>query len=93
MVIPVVIGVLGAGTKGSVQGQEDLKISGRVETIQTTALFRSTRILKRVQDICCYGDSREKPSAKAGVKNSKEKKNYGWSIANELEIYLLCLRA
>ncbi len=35
-------------TKGLVQGLEDLEIRGRVETIQTTALLRSARILRRV---------------------------------------------
>ena len=32
-----------------IQGLDDLEISGRVETIQTTALLRSARILRRVQ--------------------------------------------
>ena len=35
-VIPIVIGVLGTIAKGLVQGEEDLEIKGRVETIQTT---------------------------------------------------------
>ena len=43
--IPIVIGALGTVTKG----QEDLE-TGRVETIQTTALLGSVRILKRVQE-------------------------------------------
>ena len=32
------------------QGLEDLEIRGQVETIQTTALMRSTRILRRVRE-------------------------------------------
>ena len=48
-VIPIVIGNLSTVTKGLVQGLEDLKVTGRVETIQTTALLRSARILSRVQ--------------------------------------------
>ena len=44
MVIPIVIGTLGIIPKGLVKGQEDLEIRGRVETIQTIALFRSARI-------------------------------------------------
>ena len=48
MVIPIVIGVLGTVTKGLVQGLEDLGISRRVKTIQTTALLRSARILRSV---------------------------------------------
>ena len=49
MIIPIVIGALGTVTKGLVQGLEDLEITGQVETIQTTALLRSARILRRVQ--------------------------------------------
>ena len=44
-VIPIVIGTV---TKGLVQRLEDLEIRGRVETIKTTALLRSARILRRV---------------------------------------------
>ena len=36
---PIVIGALGTVTKGLVQGLKDLEITGRVETIQTTALL------------------------------------------------------
>ena len=43
-IIPIVIGALGTVTKGSIQGSEDLEIR-RVETIQTTVLLRSARIL------------------------------------------------
>ena len=49
-VIPIVIGVLGTVTKGLVPGMEGLEIKGRVETIETRALLRSTRILRRVLD-------------------------------------------
>ena len=47
-VIPIVIGALGTVTKGLVKGLEDLEIKGRVETIQTTLLLRSARILRKV---------------------------------------------
>ena len=47
-VIPIVIVVLGIVTKGLLQGQEDLEIRERVEIIQTTALLRSARILRKV---------------------------------------------
>ena len=47
-VISVVIGALGTVTKGLVQKVEDSYPSGRVETIQTTALLRSARTLRRV---------------------------------------------
>ena len=46
-VILIVIGALGTVGKGLIRGLEDLGIRGRVETIQTTALLRSARILKR----------------------------------------------
>ena len=47
-VIPIVIGVFSIITKGLVWRLEDLEIRGLVETIQTTALLRFTRILRRV---------------------------------------------
>ena len=46
--ILIVTGMLGTVTKGLVQGLEDLEIRGQVDTIQTTALLRSARILRRV---------------------------------------------
>ena len=46
--MPIIIGALGTVTKGLIKGLEDLEIKGRVETIQTTALLRSVRILRRV---------------------------------------------
>ena len=48
MVIPIVIGALGTGRKGLVKSLEELEIRGRVETIQTTSLLRSARVLRRV---------------------------------------------
>ena len=56
--IPILIGALGTVTKGLIKGLEDLQISGRVETIQTAALPKSARILRRVlgrlEETCCY---------------------------------------
>ena len=46
-IIPIVIGALGTVTKELVTRLEDLEITGQVETIETTALSRSARILKR----------------------------------------------
>ena len=45
-IIPIVIGAFGTVTKGLLKGLEDLKVGGRVETIQTTALLRTARILE-----------------------------------------------
>ena len=42
------IGAFGTVTKGLVKGLEDFEAGGRVETIQTTALVRTDRILRRV---------------------------------------------
>ena len=44
------IQALGKVTKGLTKGQEDLEISGRVETIQTTVFMSSARILSRVRE-------------------------------------------
>ena len=46
--ITTVIGTLGTVSKGSIKRQENLEIKGQLETIQTTALLRSIRILRRV---------------------------------------------
>ena len=53
-IIPTVIGAQGTVTKGLVDGLEDLEITGRMETIQTSALLRSARILRRVLET--WGD-------------------------------------
>ena len=47
-IIPVVIGAFGIVTKRLLKGLEELEVGGRVETIQTTELLRTARILRRV---------------------------------------------
>ena len=47
-VIPIVIGAFGTVTKGLLKWLEDLEVGGRIETIQTTTLLRTARILRRV---------------------------------------------
>ena len=47
-IILIVIGAFETVTKGLLKGLENLKVGGRVETIQTTALLRTARILRRV---------------------------------------------
>ena len=47
-IIPIVISAFGTLTKGLLKGQEDLEVGGRVETIQTTTLLRTARIVRRV---------------------------------------------
>ena len=70
-IVPIVIGALGTVTKGLLKGLEDLEVGGRVETIQTTALLRTARILRRVLETCCHSNSSEKLSANTDVKNSR----------------------
>ena len=48
MVIPIVIGALGKVSKILKKRLEKLEIKERINTIQTTALFRSARILRRI---------------------------------------------
>ena len=47
-IIPIMIGAFGTVTKCLLKGLEDLEVGGRVETVQTTALLRKARILRRV---------------------------------------------
>ena len=74
-IIPIVIGAFGIVIKGLLKGLEDLEVGGRVETIQTTTLLRTARILRRVLETCSHSDFREKPSANADVKSLMSKKN------------------
>ena len=53
-ITPIVIGAFDTVTKGSLKGLEDLEVNGRVETIQTTALLKTARILRRVLET--WGD-------------------------------------
>ena len=52
--ILIIIGAFVTVTKWLVQGLEDLKARGRVETIQNAAYFRSARILRSVRET--WGD-------------------------------------
>ena len=47
-IIQIVIGAFGTITKGLLKGLEDLEVGGRGETIQTTVLLKTARILRRV---------------------------------------------
>ena len=53
-IIPIVIGVFSTVTKGLLKGLEDLEVGDRVETIQTTALLKTARILRSVLET--WGD-------------------------------------
>ena len=93
-IIPFVIGAFGTVTKGLLKGLEDLEVGGRVETIQTTALLRIARILRRIlEETCCHSNFSEKPSADADVKNSNELIMIGIVTLNHIiEHRLLILR-
>ena len=72
-----VTGTLLTVDKGLVQGLEDFEIRGRVENIQTTALLRSARILRRVPET--WGELLSltlqwKLSGNAGEQNSQMSK-------------------
>ena len=72
---PIVIGAFGTVTKGLLKELEDLEVGRRVETVQTTVLSRTAKILRRVLEIeetCCHSNSSEKPAANADLKNSNE---------------------
>ena len=47
-IMPIVIGTFGTVDKRLLKGLEDLEVGRRVETIQSTALLRTARILRRV---------------------------------------------
>ena len=90
-IVPIVIGALGTITKGLLKGLEDLEIGGRTETIQTTALLGTTRILRRVLEIeetCCHSNSSEKLSVNTDVKSSKEVNNNNNNIYIYISIHL-----
>ena len=53
-IIPIVIGDFCTVIKGLLKGMEDLEVSSRVETIQTTTLLKTARILGRVLET--WGD-------------------------------------
>ena len=72
-IVPIVNGSIGTITKGLLKGLEDLEVGRRVETIQTTALLRTARILRWVletwRDLLSL-ELQWKPTANTDVKNS-----------------------
>ena len=53
-VIPIIIGAIRTVLKDLIKGLEELEIGGRAETIQTIALQRLAKILKRIRET--WGD-------------------------------------
>ena len=73
-IIAIVIVALGTVTKGLEQSLGNLEITGWVETVQKTALLRSTRIPRRALETwgnLLFLKLQGKPSANADVKNSQ----------------------
>ena len=70
--MPIVIRAFGTATKGLLKGLEYLEAGCWVETTRQTALLKTARILRRVQETCSHSISSERPSANADVKNSNE---------------------
>ena len=65
IIIPIVIGAFDTVTKEMLQELEDLTVWGRAETIQTTGLLRTARILRRFLETwwdCCHSNSSKRPS-------------------------------
>ena len=48
LIIPIAIVAFGTVTEGLLKGLEYMDVGGRVESIQTTTLLRTARILRRV---------------------------------------------
>ena len=74
-IIPIVIGAFGTVSKGLLKGLEDLDVGGRVETIQTTALLKTSEYWEkswRLEETCCHSIFSERPSDVADVKNCNE---------------------
>ena len=74
-IIPVVTGAFGTVTKGLLKGLEYLEVNEWVETIQTKALLRTAKILRRVLDTCCHSNSCGRPSVIADVKKYNNNNN------------------
>ena len=63
----IVVGAFGAVYKSLEKGFEELEISGRIETIQTTEYWEESR---KPVETWYQSDSSERPPGDAGVKNS-----------------------
>ena len=65
--------------KDYLKGVEDLNVGERAETIQTTSLVRSARIMRRVLETwigtCCHLDYSQGPPATADMNNSPNNTN------------------
>ena len=62
-IVPIVIDAFGSVTKRLLKELEDLEVDGRVETIQTTVLLKTARILRS------HGDLRRLAVTQTPMKN------------------------
>ena len=46
IIVPIMIGTFGTVTKGLLKGLDNLKVGGRIETIQTSALLRTAPFIR-----------------------------------------------
>ena len=81
-IIPIVIGIFSTVTKVLLKGLDDLEVEEQVETIQTKALLRTARILRRVLET--WGDLLSiriqwKTISKADLKNSQGVNNNNYN--------------
>ena len=63
-IVPIVIGAFSTVTEGLLNGLEDLKVGGRVETIQTTELLKTAQNTEKSS-----GDLRRLVVSQTPVKN------------------------
>ena len=92
-IIPIVIGALSTVTERLLKKLEDLEVGGRVETMQTTALLRTARMLRRVLETCCDSNSSEGPSTDADVRNSQAVNNNDNNNCHYYYYYYLLLES
>ena len=80
--IPILIGAFGIVTKGLIKEPEDMQIRGLVETIQTTTLLRSTRILRRVMQSLLENV----------VLTQRRYSNRYWPLRIRVEIWIMAIK-
>ena len=74
MEVMLILIIIGQVTEWLLKEPDDSEIRRRAETIHTTKLMRSVRILRRVLGTlgdCRHSNFIEEPSAKTDVKNSQ----------------------
>ena len=73
--VPIVIGAVGAISKGLVKELEDLEIRGHPEDNFIKINHNTEKEPRRVGETCRHSNSSGKPSAHADVKNSQKRNN------------------